>query len=128
MSQNIAIKLDLEKIGFKKWSHNGQTFLLCPANRFYQGEKGTYLDLISFLNDHRDDYGNDGSVALSKKKEEKDQKTVYVGSLRRLNAAPVAKPTDDFDVPGEKSPGEQYEAAKNGEPVEQEETFDDLPF
>lgn len=127
MSEIINIKIDLQKVGFKKWTNAGTTYMICPANRFYQGEKGTYLDLVSFLNAERDDYGQDGSVALSRKKEEKDQKLHYVGNMRRAISTPTAKPTDDFAAPGEKPELEQYAEAKQGGD-NKPESFDDLPF
>ena len=39
--------------------------------RFYQGKKGTYLDLTIVLNDEKDKYDNNGFVKQSTNKDEK---------------------------------------------------------
>jgi len=41
-------------------------------NRIYQGKKGKYLNLTAFVKEQGDEYGNNGFVAESVSKEEKD--------------------------------------------------------
>jgi hypothetical protein len=52
----LALKIDVTKI---------------EKARLFKGEKGTYLDAIVFLNEEKDQYGNNGMVVQSVSKEEK---------------------------------------------------------
>tara|TARA_R110000803_G_scaffold173211_2_gene235956 strand:- start:215 stop:556 length:342 start_codon:yes stop_codon:yes gene_type:complete len=61
MKVGISISLDVTKI---------------LKERLYQGNKGTYLDITSFVDlDVADQFGNNGFVSQSMTKEERDNKT-----------------------------------------------------
>jgi len=56
----ISIKIDVKKI---------------DKARLFQGEKGTYLDLTTFINTGEEDqYGNHGFISQSVSAEEREQK------------------------------------------------------
>jgi hypothetical protein len=58
MKIGISIKLDVTKI---------------DKARLFKGEKGTYLDLTTFVElDEADQYGNHGFIAQEQSKEERD--------------------------------------------------------
>jgi hypothetical protein len=58
MKFGVSIKLDVTKI---------------DKSRLFTGEKGTYLDLTTFIEvDEKDQYGNSGFVTQEQTKEEKD--------------------------------------------------------
>ena len=61
MKVGISVKLDVTKI---------------DKARLFKGEKGTYLDLTTFVDlDQKDEYDNNGFVTQSPTKEERDSKT-----------------------------------------------------
>lgn len=121
MSQNLSLKLKLEKLGFKEWTHKGTTYMLAPKSMFYAGEKWTYLDLVAFLNDAQDQYGNHGTIAISKKKEDKDKPNIYVGDIKRMSGAPTMTADAAYDLPPEPAAADTSEGAADDD-------FDDLPF
>lgn len=45
---------------------------LIDQARLYKGKKGRYLDAVLFLNEETDQYGNDGFIAQSVTKEERE--------------------------------------------------------
>lgn len=50
--------------------------------RLFKGEKGTYLDLTTFIDlDEKDKYGNNGFITQSKKKDE-DVKLPILGNAK----------------------------------------------
>jgi hypothetical protein len=59
--------------------------LKLDKSRFFRGQKGTYADLV--LVDSPDPYGNDGFIAQSVSKEERErgEKGAIVGSFRRFD-------------------------------------------
>ena len=60
MKIGISIKLDVTKI---------------DKSRLFKGEKGTYLDLTTFIElGEQDKYGNNGFIAQSQTKEEREAK------------------------------------------------------
>ena len=60
MKIGISIRLDVTKI---------------DKARLFKGEKGTYLDLTTFIElDEQDKYGNNGFISQSLSKEERDGK------------------------------------------------------
>ena len=79
--------------------------------RLYEGKKGTYLDLTTFIDlDAEDQYGNNGFISQSQTKEERESgagKTAILGNVKVFY----------------KEGGEAKTAAK-------QETFDaeDIPF
>ena len=59
MKIGLSVKLDVKKI---------------DKARLFEGEKGTYLDLTTFIDlDELDQYGNNGFIAQSVSKEEREQ-------------------------------------------------------
>jgi hypothetical protein len=78
--------------------------------KFFNGEKGVYADIV--LIDSPDDYGNDGFVAQSVSKEEREAgiKGAVIGSFRKIDrktkpaekrpAPPARQPApEDDDIP-----------------------------
>lgn len=58
MKIGVSVKLDVTKI---------------DKSRLFKGEKGTYLDLTTFIElDEQDQYGNNGFIAQSLSKEERE--------------------------------------------------------
>jgi len=70
MKLGISIKIDVTKI---------------QKERLFKGEKGTYLDLTTFIDlDQQDEFGNNGFIAQSVNKEERDNKvqTTILGNSK----------------------------------------------
>jgi hypothetical protein len=53
-------------------------------SKLFKGEKGTYLDAVVFLNDEKDQYGNNGMITQSVSKEEREKggKGVILGNAK----------------------------------------------
>lgn len=96
MSKIIAIKIDVTKI---------------DKERLYKGSKGTYLDMVLFLNDEADQYGQHGMITQSVSKEERESgvKGAILGNVKVIS-------TDQPKPP-------QKVSKADTEPQE-----DDLPF
>lgn len=60
MKLGLSIKIDVSKI---------------DKSRLYQGAKGTYLDLTTFISDELDQYDNNGFISQSVTAEEREAKT-----------------------------------------------------
>lgn len=58
MKKTIALKIDVTKI---------------DKARLFKGKQGTYLDAVFFLDEHADQYGNNGMVVQSVSKEDREQ-------------------------------------------------------
>lgn len=59
MKIGVNVRIDVRKI---------------DKNRLFNGEKGTYLDLSTFIDlDQKDQYGNNGFITESVSKEEREQ-------------------------------------------------------
>jgi hypothetical protein len=71
MSATIVASIDVTKI---------------PKNKLVTGKKGTYLDVVLFVNDSVNDYGKNVSVAVSQSKEERasGSETLWLGSGKVL--------------------------------------------
>jgi hypothetical protein len=70
MKVGISVRIDVTKI---------------DKARLYKGEKGTYLDLTTFVDtDEKDQYENNGFISQSVDKEERDQgvKTPILGNVK----------------------------------------------
>ena len=88
MKSIINLRVDVTKIDKK---------------RFYQGKKGTYLDLTIVLNDEKDKYDNNGFVKQSTNKDEKvempilgNAKIVWTSEAKPVQEQVfVSKPLDD---------------------------------
>ena len=67
MKVGISIKLDVTKI---------------DKSRLFKGEKGTYLDLTTFVDlDEKDQYENNGFISQSQTKEERETKAPHTPIL-----------------------------------------------
>lgn len=88
----VALKIDVSKI---------------DKSRLFQGEKGTYLDAVVFLNDEADQYGNNGMITQSVSKEEREAGTrgAILGNVKIIGGGvPQAAPepvmvTESDDLP-----------------------------
>mgnify|MGYP003632033554 CR=1 FL=1 len=60
MKLGISVRIDITKI---------------DESRLYQGAKGTYLDLTTFVSDELDQYENNGFISQSLTAEEREAKT-----------------------------------------------------
>ncbi len=71
MSATIVTSIDVTKI---------------PKDRLVTGKKGTYLDVVIFVNDQVNDYGKNVSMAVSQSKEERQSgsETVWLGNGKVL--------------------------------------------
>jgi hypothetical protein len=84
----------------------------------YQGNKGTYLDMVLFDNkDGKDQYGNDGFVVQSVSKEARQQgvKGPIIGNWKRVG--------EDAPKPKAAAPAPAPKAASKPD-----EEGDDVPF
>ena len=95
MAQTITASINLSKI---------------DKSKLIKGQKGTYLNLVAFVNDEPDQFGNNVAVAQSQTKEERDggAKTNYLGN-------------------GKTSDMQQREVKTESIPMRAEQD-DDLPF
>lgn len=88
--------------------------------RFFQGKKGTYADLILFVDlDNVDEYGNNGSIKISAKKEETEQQRKelpYVGNAKIF-----------WRGEGQQQSGQQP-SQQSGQQANSENWDDDIPF
>lgn len=71
MSATIVTSIDVSKI---------------PKDKLVKGKKGTYLDVVIFVNDQVNDYGKNVSMAVSQSKEERqsESETVWLGNGKVL--------------------------------------------
>lgn len=72
MPRALLGKLNLEKL---------------DKSKFFKGKKGTYVDVIVWINDEKDSFGNIASVQQTLTKEERDAGApkIYLGNLEDLN-------------------------------------------
>jgi hypothetical protein len=90
MKLGLSIKIDVSKV---------------DKSRLYQGAKGTYLDLTTFISDELDQYENNGFISQSVTAEEREAKTQtpILGNVKifytdSAEAAPQAAAIDE-DIP-----------------------------
>ena len=90
MKLGISVRIDVTKI---------------DKSRLYQGSKGTYLDLTTFISDELDQYENNGFISQSLTAEEREAKTQtpILGNVKifytdSAEAAPQAAAIDE-DIP-----------------------------
>lgn len=93
MKLGISVRIDVTKI---------------DKSRLYQGAKGTYLDLTTFVSDELDQYENNGFISQSLTAEEREAKTqtpilgnvkiFYTDSPQAAQSAPQAAAIDE-DIP-----------------------------
>ena len=98
MSKTVVLKIDVTKI---------------DKARLFEGQKGTYLDAIVFIDDEQDKYGNNGMIVQSVKQEEREAgiKGNILGNCKIIGGG--AKST-------------KYESEESN--VVKKEGDDDLPF
>ena len=93
MKLGISVRIDVTKI---------------DKSRLYQGAKGTYLDLTTFVSDELDQYENNGFISQSLTKEEREAKyqTPILGNVKVFYtdgaSAPASSPAVeemDEDIP-----------------------------
>jgi len=66
--------------------------------RLYKGKKGTYLDLVTFVDlDNRDQYDNNGFISQSTTKEEREAEvqTPILGNVRVIGNASTKTQSSD---------------------------------
>ena len=88
MKIGLSVKIDVSKI---------------DKDRLFEGEKGTYMDLSTFIDtDEKDQYGNNGFISQATSKEEREQgvKTPILGNVRvfytgESESKPQGKPVYD---------------------------------
>ena len=56
-------------------------------NKLFKGAKGTYADVVIFVNEEVDQYGNCASIQQSQSKEDREAGApkIYLGNLKDLN-------------------------------------------
>lgn len=111
MKLGLSIKIDVTKI---------------DKSRLFKGEKGTYLDLTTFIDTgEQDQYGNHGFIAQSTTKEERATKfqTPILGNVKVFYSGDQAAPkARDKAMPQADAAGQSSQACA-------EEGFDDdIPF
>ena len=69
MKIGVSVRIDVTKI---------------DKSRLYQGAKGTYLDLTTFISDELDQYENNGFISQSLTQEEREAKaqTPILGNVK----------------------------------------------
>ena len=83
MKQTIAIKIDATKL---------------DKQRFFKGKKGTYIDLVAFVDlDQSDQYGNNGFIKqqLSQEERQSGVDVPICGNVKVLSA----RPQGQFNTP-----------------------------
>lgn len=101
----ISVNLDVSKIDKK---------------RLYQGQKGTYLNAIIFMNDQPDQYGNNGMIVESITKEERDagKRGTILGNVKIIGGKPTRNYADG-------TTNEELQSSRYGSTNSDQ---DDLPF
>lgn len=102
----ISIRIDVTKI---------------EKARIYKGEKGSYIDLTTFIDtDKKDQYDNHGFIAQSVSKEEREQgiKTPILGNCKVFFS--------DLQGQQQAPQGQQAPQQQNGGPAAQGGGFDDF--
>jgi len=87
MAEIIKCSIDLNKIDKSKIN----------TVQLKKGGEGKFLDLIIFINDEQDEYGNIASVSLGQTKEEREKAVakVYIGNGKRTWASTGSKPAQE---------------------------------
>jgi len=80
----LSVRIDVTKI---------------DKERLYKGKKGTYLDLVTFVDlDNRDQYDNNGFISQSTTKEERESgvQTAILGNVRVIGNASTETQSSDL--------------------------------
>lgn len=104
MKVGISLKIDVKKI---------------DKARLFKGEKGTYLDATTFIDlEAQDEYGNNGFIAHSVSKEERDAgvQGAIMGNVKV------------FYKEGATQPAQQQQAPQPQQPAPLDPYDDDVPF
>ena len=104
MKIGLSVRIDVSKI---------------DKERLYKGEKGTYLDLSTYIDmDNKDQYGNNGFISQSTSKEEREAgvRTPILGNVRV------------YHVDGGNQPVQKPVQQAAPQPAQQESFDDDIPF
>ncbi len=104
MKIGISVKIDVTKI---------------DKSRLFKGEKGTYLDLTTFIDlDQKDKFDNNGFISQSVSKEEREQniQTPILGNVKV------------FFSENQSQPVASKQSAANNQPVPDDGFDDDIPF
>lgn len=80
--QGIRIKIDVSKIDKK---------------RIFKGKKGSYIDLITFVNEEPDQYGQNGFITHSFTKEEREAMDDYPEIVGNITLMGQERPNADPD-------------------------------
>ena len=94
MSKLLLGKIDVKKI---------------VKSLLFEGKEGTYLDVVVWINDEEDKYGNIASIQQATKK---DDPKIYIGNLKEY------KPKEEKITP----------AQNTGLPNDESYQDDDIPF
>lgn len=79
----LSVRIDVTKI---------------DKERLYKGKKGTYLDLVTFVDlDNKDQYDNNGFISQSTTKEERESgvQTPILGNVRIIGSPAVESQSSD---------------------------------
>jgi hypothetical protein len=107
----ISIRVDVTKI---------------DKARLFEGKKGTYLDLTTFIDlDHQDEYGNNGFISQSVNKEEREQgiQTPILGNTKVFYSDDKQAQYQSPPKPASPSAGADYGAPQGGDYLD-----DQIPF
>jgi hypothetical protein len=109
MKIGVNVRVDVSKI---------------DKNRLYKGEKGTYLDLSTFIDlDQKDQYGNNGFISESVSKEEREQgvQGTILGNVKVFYK-------DSQQQGYQQSQQVPIQPAQAAPPVPADDFADDIPF
>ena len=127
MKLGISLKIDVTKI---------------DKARLFKGQKGTYLDLTTFIDtDNLDQYDNNGFISQSTSKEERDQKVqtpilgnvkVFFNDQQQQAQTPGMQNAYQQMAPQQQAPAIQQQAPRQQAPQQQvpasDNFSDDIPF
>lgn len=108
MKVGISVKLDVTKI---------------DKNRLFKGEKGTYLDLTTFVDLAQvDQYGNNGFISQSVSKEEREQgmQGAILGNVKVFHKS--------MNVAPEQTPQQTAMQAQAPQHTQPDDLSQDIPF
>jgi len=137
---NYNLKLDLSKLqGFGKITLQGKSgqakrCVVIPLedNQIFEGEKGTYLDLVCIATPNSD-YGSH-MVTLSSTKEERESgvRKPIVGNLKPFGGQDAQAEEEEYSMPGQQAAPQQQAKpkSKGAQPTNENfnNTDDGLPF
>jgi hypothetical protein len=115
MKIGLSVKIDVKKI---------------KKERLYVGEKGTYLDLTTFIDtEEKDQYGNNGFISQSADKEEKEQgvQTPILGNCKIFytkESNNSQEPNGNYSKDYKNIPPQNHGDSQANNPVQD----DEIPF